>query len=301
MELFVTHNDLDGIAGAIVALYHKYGGDIYIAPNPQQIPKDVLMKYDKITITDLSPSDELMKALILNGKKVVVYDHHAAAAHIQAYEGCTLDVNRCGSRIYAESFGDANLVEFVRRVDLWDRFVHSDPDFKLGVELNDLFNGYNRLDRGTVFGFIEDTRFNKFIDRILTILEGPFEYNDEDRAIIKREESIYLRDYKTIQSTLNKRTDSHGFKFAVCDIPKNANTSLILNNMQKAEGLSYIIGFAESPSTEFVRISARAIDTNVDLNKLKFLNGHPLAAGGQLRYNFAMKLREGKINAIDYK
>ena len=82
-KLLVSHNDLDGIAAVVIALLYGFDGDIYIAPNPQQIPEAELMKYDDITVTDLAPSDELMKSLISKGKAVRVYDHHSSAEHIR--------------------------------------------------------------------------------------------------------------------------------------------------------------------------------------------------------------------------
>ena len=303
-KLLVSHNDLDGIAAVVIALLYGFDGDIYIAPNPQQIPEAELMKYDDITVTDLAPSDELMKSLISKGKTVRVYDHHSSAEHIRNYEGCILDVNRCGSRIYAELYENDNCVrEFIRRVDLWDRFVHRDSDFRLGVELNDYFAAINRSLEQALFGYFENTRFTSFVSIILDKLKMPrFEYTKNEKILISIEQDYYKHDYNLTMKTLSKRVDSKGFNFAVCELPKSANSSLILNNIQKEQKLSYIIALIEvPPRASYQRISARAIDERVDLNKLKFLNGHPLAAGGQLSINFANKLLSGIINAIDYK
>lgn len=307
MSLLVTHNDLDGIAVAVIAIFEGYKGDIYIAPNPQQIPIEELRKYDDITVADLSPSEEMLKTLICTSAHIQVYDHHASASYIRNFEGCILDVNRCGSRIYAEEVYGERLNpserEFIYRVDLWDRFMHQNSDFKLGIELNDLFNAINRNDKGSQFGYLEDTRFNSFIDRMLECLsERSFEYSKNDKQLIAREQAIYKQDYDATLSTLSERVDARSVKFAVCELPRGANSSLILNSILKQRGISYIIALYEAPPrATYKRISARAIDEAVDLNKLKFLSGHPRAAGGQLSIDFANKLLCGVIQAIDYR
>ena len=74
--LFVTHNDMDGIAAHIVnkMLDIKYDKEISIALNANI--DMYLNKYDEITFVDLVPiTEEKYLKLINDGKNIRIYDH----------------------------------------------------------------------------------------------------------------------------------------------------------------------------------------------------------------------------------
>lgn len=313
-KLLVTHNDLDGISAVVVARIYGFDGDIYIAPNPQQIPLQVLSDYDEIIVTDLSPSEEIIQKIEKMHKPISIYDHHAYAKHIIPYGG-VLDTERCGSKIYFENVYESKeqapynimtMEHYFELVDAWDRFVMESPLFNEAIELQDFFNGMTKEDK-PLLGMFECTRFGTFVERILNILkeemiDNKLQYNEHDKTLIAEEQRIFRSDYNEALKTLSKRTDAKGRPFGICLCDGNA--SLILNQIVVNEGLDYIISFRDVPTKNdprsFLRVSARA-RSDIDLNTLEFLKGHPKAAGGTMPTGLVKALLNGRMQYINYR
>lgn len=313
-KLLVTHNDLDGISAVVAARIYGFDGDIYIAPNPQQIPLSVLKEYDEIIVTDLSPSEEIIEKIEEMHKLISIYDHHDYARHIIPHGG-VLDTERCGSKIYFENVYESKeqspynirtMEHYFELVDAWDRFVIESPLFNEAVELQDFFNGMTKEDK-PLLGIFESTRFGTFVERILDMLkedmiDNKLQYNERDKRFIAEEQRIFKNDYNETMKTLRKRKDANKRSFGVCICDGNA--SLILNQIVVNEGLDYIIAFREAPAKNdprnFLRISARA-RSDIDLNTLEFLKGHPKAAGGTIPTGLAKALLSGKTQYIRYR
>ena len=90
--------------------------------------------------------------------------------------------------------------------------------------------------------------------------------------------------------------DEYERLFGLCEI--HGNASIVLARILKRNlDLDYIIAYERS-SGPYTRVYARSRDVDVDMNKLKGLEGHPTASGGMLKTNFIDDLRAIKIHYI---
>ena len=61
--------------------------------------------------------------------------------------------------------------------------------------------------------------------------------------------------------------------------------------------MDYIIAYEQS-SGPHTRVYARSRDVDIDMNKLKGLEGHPTASGGMIKTTFINDLKTNKIHYI---
>jgi len=191
--LLITDEDLDG-AGSAILCKVKYQSDVdvlySINHNPDNHIKDLLENksyenYDKIFITDVSPSEELAQKIedcqILK-YKIKLYDHHTTALWLNKYKWAYVneflyDMPVCGTyllyhfglshkkmneKVLAKGFKQSyynlldNFITIVRKYDTWEWAKENDL---LPKKMNDyfMFVGMNK--------FVEQMTYNILMDK----------------------------------------------------------------------------------------------------------------------------------------
>lgn len=83
MRILITHNDLDGISCAILAIYFDSFDRIYSIGNSLEINDNWINNLnDQILITDLSISEDLIT------KNISIIDHHKTSSYIKKFSNC---------------------------------------------------------------------------------------------------------------------------------------------------------------------------------------------------------------------
>ena len=324
-EVLIVHGGIDGIASAVLAIANDYPADIYVlAANDIHIRN--FFRYTYITIIDMAISEEQLKCMIENGKIVRIYDHHSRNHYINKYPGCIMDSRSCATKLfytYEERLKhNACTDRFVAMVDKADRWQVFDDDFDECVKLLHLFNGTIEAANKAIAissaksqpkpisylaskclyknGKVQHDKYFDFVNfcetKLLMIPKEPFPFTMEELAIIGDEEKkihdAYIRTYLTLQI----RMDEHERLFGLCEI--HGNVSIVLARILKRNlDMEYVIAYEQTSDT-YTRVYARSRDMDVDMNKLRGLEGHPTASGGMVETTFIDALKTNKIHYI---
>lgn len=188
MQVLVTHNDLDGVACAILFRYaypmSKYYLESYQTVNETLVKIINDPEIRKIYITDISPNREVARLLDNSDKSIVLIDHHKTALWLREYLWADITLEICAAKnfmylLHDEKFDMSMYYDFVELVNDWDMWFRSTP---LSENLNILLQvmGASRfIDRFTrdarVFLYeiekylieLEKEKRNEYISRIV--------------------------------------------------------------------------------------------------------------------------------------
>lgn len=324
-EVLIVHNGIDGIATAVLAIANNYPADIYFL-SANKIKPQNFSRYKYMTIVDMAIPEKQLKELIQSGKVVRIYDHHSRNYYINKYPGCIMDSRSCATKLFYtnELYLNHNPCSerFVEMVDMIDRWQVFDERFDECIKLLHLFNGtidkadkaisnassksqqtpISHLASSCLYkdGKIQPSKYFEFIDlcetKLLMLSNESFPFTMEEISIIKDEEKKLYDDYIRTYITIQIRMDEYERLFGLCEI--HGNASIVLARILKRNlDLDYIIAYEQS-SDPYTRVYARSRDVDVDMNKLKGLEGHPTASGGIMETTFIDDLKTNKIHYI---
>lgn len=324
-EVLIVHGGIDGIASAVLAIANNYPADIYFL-SANEIKPQSFSRYKYMTIVDMAISEEQLKEIIQSGKVVRIYDHHSRNHYINKYPGCVMDSRSCATKLFYinELFLNHNPCSerFVEMVDIVDRWQVFDEAFDECIKLLHLFNGtvdkankaisnpssksnqkpISHLASKCLYknGKIQPSKYFEFINlcetKLLMLPNKPFPFTIEEISIIEDEEKKLHDDYIRTYITIQIRMDEYERLFGLCEI--HGNPSIVLARILKRNlDMDYIIAYEQS-SGPYTRVYARSRDVDVDMNKLKGLEGHPTASGGMIKTTFINDLKTNKIHYI---
>lgn len=131
--ILITHDDLDGIGCAVLALVVNPETKVYICSydNVNNTVSDILAEDDELFITDLSINQEIAEKLNERGR-VTLLDHHQTATWLNQYSWAKVVNNCCGTALLydhltsngADLKSYADFVSLVHDHDMW---IHDDP------------------------------------------------------------------------------------------------------------------------------------------------------------------------------
>ncbi len=133
--ILITHNDLDGIGCAVLALAINLETKVYVCTydDVNKVVADVFSEEDELFITDLSVNQETAEKLNKRGR-VTLLDHHKTAAWLNQYPWAQIDNNRCGTALFYNYLVAQNsqlnlqpYEDFVLLVNDHDMWLHKDP------------------------------------------------------------------------------------------------------------------------------------------------------------------------------
>lgn len=322
-EVLIVHGGIDGIASAVLAIANNYPADIYFL-SANEIKSQSFSMYKYMTIVDMAISEEQLKEIIQSGKAVRKYDHHSRNYYINKYPGCIMDSRSCATKLFYinELFLNHNPCSerFVEMMDMVDRWQVFDEAFDECIKLLHLFNGtidkankaisnasskskhISHLASKCLYknGKIQPSKYFEFINlcetKLLMLPNKSFPFTMEEISIIEDEEKKLHDDYIRTYITIQIRMDEYKRLFGLCEI--HGNVSIVLACILKRNlDMDYIIAYEQS-SGPYTRVYARSRDVNVDMNKLKGLEGHPTASGGMIKTTFINDLKTNKIHYI---
>jgi oligoribonuclease NrnB/cAMP/cGMP phosphodiesterase (DHH superfamily) len=320
VKLF-THNDLDGIGSAILAIdmFGLDNVDVTYCKNPhdatekvkefwENINIDNYFDYDLIYITDISISDELAKhinetidekgfstSLIEDKPYIKLLDHHKTALNLNQYKFCTVDIGdninlNCGTslfwnELYLKTYTNnikQSFVELVRQYDTWLWKTHYNNN--IPIQYNGLLYILGR---------------DKFIESILN------KFNEAQGNCLEHI-PISLNQTEILLLDIENRNKN--------DYIANKNEELIIKQGQNVlKNYTYGVCFAEqfiselgnqlcelNPNIDFVVIiksnsgmSFRTIKDDVDVSSIAQIyggGGHPKASGASIGDNVRDKI-----------
>ncbi|MEW6770091.1 MAG: hypothetical protein AB1330_01680 [Bacillota bacterium] len=140
--VLVTHDDLDGVACAVLFKKLFPDGVVYcesydtVNDRVKQLVAEQSPEV-RVYIADISVNPEIAELLDKRGN-VVLFDHHETAMWLNRYDWVRVSLDRCGAwmlydrlrtvkrTLFWDSYRD-----FIERVDDYDRWVHRFPESRL--------------------------------------------------------------------------------------------------------------------------------------------------------------------------
>lgn len=324
-EVLIVHGGIDGVASAVLAIANNYPADIYVL-SANEIKAAHFSRYKYMTIVDMAIPEEQLTTLIEGGKVVRIYDHHSRNYYINKYPGCIMDSRSCATKLFYTNELSINrnqcTEKFVEMVDMVDRWQVFDDKFDECIKLLHLFNGIiykaniaisnasSKSQQKTISYFaskclykngkIQPGKYFEFINacetKLLMVSKESFPFTIDEISIIEDEEKKLHDDYIRTYITIQIRMDEYERLFGLCEI--HGNVSIVLARILKRNlDMDYIIAYEQS-SGPYTRVYARSRDMDIDMNKLKGLEGHPTASGGMVKTSFINKLKTNQIHYI---
>ena len=287
--VLISHNDLDGIACIVLAIHFRLPIDEMYITSYNSDNSEIYNKFQRIIITDFSITENDFKALRKKGKQIVILDHHKSSEWISKYSNCISDLKRCGSRIFYESFirrSSPACTQFIKLVDIYDRWITSDPLWEQALDLNFLYEQRCRPINRTTLIFknhsYEKTFYKSFISSTLSKFHSTFSFTETDIKYITQAKEHLESEYQKAKSTLSFHTDTRNIKYAI--IQHTDFTSLICHRvLQENPDITYVLALST------VTINARSRD-NFDVTQLNGINGHKNAGGGRYSASYIKQL-----------
>lgn len=203
MILHVSHNDMDGVACAILTR-KVYGNKVEHVHLNYDIIDDFLMEnyqhYDQIIISDVYPSKHIV-AQLSSEIQLQIFDHHLSSLQLKEFPFMHHESDRCATNIMYDWFSAngykkemAPYEEFVRLVNDYDLWLLKDENSR---RLNILYSMFDN-----------EKFFNRFVNN------PSVEFSEAESMIVTTEEERVLKvaqkTYKSVQSF----TDTKGRRFA---------------------------------------------------------------------------------------
>jgi len=292
-RILVHHLDLDGLGILVLTRYFNdtasedkhfdqtVGLDYEFELDPKTC--ELLESFEEIVFADITPGKEYYDRLISLRKRVVICDHHESSLWLVGRPDVFHDQTRSGTKVFFEEWYHlprvkkivSQFVDLVSTYDLWQENSH------LWIEAQNL----NRVFYKYALWNIEEVgeKFYRFIGATLKKFDKAAEWfwtTEESRFIsevLNKEQDSYSEALKKIKF----RRDNHGHQFGISVLSAKISivSHTILTKTTLGDQLSYLI-FINSYKPEWGKLSGRCRKGKFQVNRLKALNGHPEAAGG---------------------
>ena len=295
----ITHNDLDGISCAILAMKSFKHIKKVVYCTYDQINKIVeklivtreFMEYEKVFITDISISNELTSRIeFLNIDNLLLFDYHQTALHLNQFDWCnvhkTLNNKRtCGTELFYQYLLETKALmpckaekRYVDYVCAYDNYLKLSEDFKNGDNLNKYFK---ILGRENYIDFVLKTNgeIKQSEKHIIDLFDSLIM-----RYVAEKEQSILLMPY---------RDKKIGVVFA------DQHTNYIADVCCRNKPIDYIVIINLSRETMSLRTIYDHIDVGVIAKTYFKGGGHPKAAGAPLNYLFLSEVLKFKNGGLE--
>lgn len=271
MILHITHNDMDG-AGCAILLNSVYKDIQSCYLNYDEVNDFILNNYenyDKIIITDVTPSEELLKH-ILNRIAITIIDHHVTSEKLKQYDFTIHETGKCATKLTYEWLISQNkdvkrYKELVDCIDDYDLWLLKRND---SLKMNMLF---------TIFGI------DRFVKRFLE--DASVMFRKEEQLLLTLEEESQSKYFENAEKYTEVFTDRWDRSFG-CIFAEKYNSELG-NHLLKRFHLQYVFII----NAQKKKVSLRSIP-GVTVNDIAEANnggGHPNAAGFTTDFDFGIK------------
>lgn len=300
--LLITDSDLDGSSCRL--LFERFLEDdnykLYqsTANEVAEFTRRVFSEaYDLVGFADLGPTPEFVSSIVKH-KPVHIWDHHPTTKEKidtlgnPAGLNYNYDVGRCSAKLVFDFFddpADKNVTpvcrEFVRLVDVYDRYLEDHPDFDLARGISNLLFWYIRESR-----FKGQQGYTRFIDNQSKKMDlwSKFGFLDFEEEVVQKE---YQREKEAVEKALNTvviREDAEGLKYGYFELPSKISYSCS-EVLKKMPELNYVVCHSTYKS-DGDRCSFRAKKMDVSVKASQYGGGgHKFASGAAL----PKEIREG--------
>lgn len=210
-RLLITHNDLDGIGSAVLAVHGQLGFDAIYVWQYGVYDRRVIDAYDEVIVADLSfPPEQVTD-------NMTILDHHESSKWLveDPYSRHKHDEKSCGTELfykYYYKFEHTPVVDrFVELIRIYDTWQSDHRLFDLACDLNRCFQGMlePKMDRNDVQvvkdGKLTKNAFTHFINSMFyTVFKlglKSFAFNGPQKSAIeqvkKDENNAYAQSIKT--------------------------------------------------------------------------------------------------------
>ena len=289
--LFITHNDMDGIAGYIVNKCLNITFDKSISISYTANIDNYLNNYKEITCVDIVPfTEEKYLELIKIGKIIKIYDHHLSNEWVKKYPNAVINTSKCGAKVYFDSIKNdykneylENYLDIVNDFDMWNTKTKY---FELSVSYDRVFKGLTKLS----FHITELDKYNgysNYIGLILDKFEKKFKDTTElERDLINKARANERKEFIYIKHNIKFGNDSNNNRYGYISL-FIFSEYVIHKILELFDDIKYIIICRRGI------ISVRSLD--FDITTLKYINGHKFSGGARLPNSEINKILSGEL------
>ena len=253
-RVMITHNDLDGIGCAILAIFNNQDFEYIYSCGYSHMTEafaESLSPYDEVICTDISFKPELRKP------NMKFFDHHESAGFSNEH---------CGTWLYYQSFEKTKAQDrFVHLVDVFDCWRSDNPDFQEACNLQKIFLEITQEYKPMKLNLLQKSVFKYFMNiMMLKLKKNTFKLFPKDIDIILSCDRRIANRKKDIPTTVS--TDKNGYKYMIFTYVENIDASFISHYLINELHLDWIaIDYGKSCSLR---------SRSVDLSKLMTVSGH---------------------------
>lgn len=289
--LFITHNDMDGIAGYIVNKCLNITFDKSISISLGANIDEYLNNYKEITCVDLVPfTEEKYLELTKIGKIIKIYDHHLSNEWVKKYPNVVLDTSKCGAKVYFDSIKKdykneylENYLDIVSDFDTWNTKANY---FELSVSYERIFRGLSKT--GTQITELDKNNgYSDYINLIIDKFEKKIKDTTEiEKDIIDNTKARERKEFSYVKHNIKFGNDSNNNKYGYISMVVFSDY-VIHKILELFKDIKYIIICRRGT------ISVRSL--NFDITTLKYINGHKFAGGARLPKSEIDKILSGEL------
>ena len=268
-KALVTHNDLDGIGSAVLALFNNMDFDMIYIVGYTHITSNFVQElktYDEVIVTDISFGDSTLP-------NMKTFDHHEDldehCGTWQFYYNCIPKEKHTKSQN-----------KFVYLVEVYDNWKISDPLFHSACLLNGFFLALtgSRYKECIHFQTINDSIWRNIFHQLIIMLQTPsFKLNDVQRV---KANEFQLK----INNEIVSIKDSY-------EVIQSRNLSYMIFHRPKTDGSLVAHRLMEELNLDFVVMTYRGGDKcslrsrEVNLFQIENFQGHAHAGVAQWTLN----------------
>lgn len=275
-KLLITHNDLDGIGSAVLAIHGQLGFDAIYVWQYGVYDRRIIDNYDEVVVTDLSfPPDQVTE-------NMTILDHHESSKWLvkDPYSRHKHNEKSCGTELFYKYYWPYDKVHspvidrFVELIRIYDTWQSDDRLFEIACDLNRCFFGMlePKMDRNDVQvvkdGKLTKNAFTHFINSMFyTVFQlglKSFMFNGPQKKAIASVRSDEERAYSFAHKTYKK----HG-NVGVVEV-KGPFASYVGNRLLN-EHKDIDIAAITYPNGKYVSLRSRR---DYDLSSIKGYAGH---------------------------
>lgn len=310
--ILLTHTDLDGMGNLILGrlFQKKLGIDDFLSVDygfeekPEILER--LLSYDKVIITDLSPSETFFKKLKEKCTEVRGYDHHETSSYFSAYEGCVYDSSRCGTKIFWEEYVKnivkrypSMLKDFIDRVNTYDMWKENSPLWEDAVGLNSVLYAMKNYQIRDNEVASNDVFVTLTLRKIAESGRDDWFWTERESRLIQIGKEKEERAYQKAKEEMQIRVDQKDRNFGI--IKLSTKISLVCSRiLREKSGLDYIICINTFGGITG-KLSIRTRDDKFNLNDLAMAHGHPASAGAVISPEKAIEFWDNEEMLPIYK
>jgi oligoribonuclease NrnB/cAMP/cGMP phosphodiesterase (DHH superfamily) len=317
-DIYAVHDsDLDGIGARVISeCYLQSVAKKYTPLNTgerdmRDFDWGIAELSDIIIFVDITPTDLPMVEKINSlGKELFIFDHHLTGKEtLGELPNYYFDEGRCGCRIYFEELLAGKrkkkiISDFVRLVDIYDRWLLEDPDRVKAESLFGVLFGYMSYDSGLTATDAHDKFIKNQLKKFELFPDSDFYFSHYENELIRKSQEKERKNYRVAKKNFSIRTDNSGNTYGYAECV--GKMSIVANKLltEYKDQIDYIVmhsiyeeTYKNNPNGKLSLRSLGDFDVKVIAEK-NGGGGHPNSCGCEIPLDDFYKLKEGTFHLI---